>query len=387
MAYTYSQLRGRINGGIKGKVGILVGDRELINSVARQVTADVDLRSMRRRTPMSPNLFSKVFEYLAPTDIKDYGIINITPQTQAKAPDYRLVPSEEFRRRQDSTTMAIEDFDLGRKILVNAAVNDSMLTISPLDSTTSGGGTWAGFGDGTNLRADTDQYVSEGGSLRWDISAAAGTTAGIVNTAVNSYNMTDYLQGNGAAFVWVYITSITNLTNFIIRLGDSASVYYQKTTTTQSDGTAFVAGWNLLRFDLTSLTTSGTPSITTSRYVAIYMTKTAAKVSETDYRFDSIVLRRGVVNRLQYYSKYPWVSAAGTRLENSTANDDVLTADTTEFELYVMKGIELAGQEVDEFDASDRAAKKYEIAKKSYCFNNPSEAQTMISIYADFIKM
>jgi len=387
--YTYSNLKTRINAQIKGKIGVLISDRDLINQAAREVVSDIDLRSTRRKSQLSPPLFTDIFEYVCPTDLKDYKIINVEPQTDRKRAQYVLTTYEEFGRRRDANTIAISDANFIRTVLVNAdfAVSDKVATISTMDSLTAGGGTWALFGDGTNLTADADNYVRGSGSINWDISAAAGTTAGIQNSGLSTFDLTDYLGGNGSAFVWTYITSTTGLTNFIIRLGSSSGAYYQKTTTTQADGTAFVAGWNLLRFDLTSLTTVGSPTNTAGVFVAIYMTKTAGKVSETDYRFDNLLLKKGEIHNLFYYSKFPWQTSAGSYIENSTVDSDLLNVDLTEFNLMVDKGVELAGPEVDEFDASDRAARRYAINKKKYEMANPSEALLIIETYADFIKM
>jgi len=387
--YTYSNLKTRINAQIKGKIGVLISDRDLINQAAREVVSDIDLRSTRRKSQLSPPLFTDIFEYVCPTDLKDYKIINVEPQTDRKRAQYVLTTYEEFGRRRDANTIAISDANFIRTVLVNAdfAVSDKVMTISTMDSLTAGGGTWALFGDGTNLTADADNYVRGSGSINWDISAAAGTTAGIQNSGLSTFDLTDYLGGNGSAFVWTYITSTTGLTNFIIRLGSSSGAYYQKTTTTQADGTAFVAGWNLLRFDLTSLTTVGSPTNTAGVFVAIYMTKTAGKVSETDYRFDNLLLKKGEIHNLFYYSKFPWQTSAGSYIENSTVDSDLLNVDLTEFNLMVDKGVELAGPEVDEFDASDRAARRYAINKKKYEMANPSEALLIIETYADFIKM
>jgi len=386
--YTRTFLKSRLNARIKGKIGILVDSDQSCNDAARFVVGDLDLRSARRKTPLTPSLFTNIFEYACPTDLKDYKIIDIDPQTDRKQTEYNLVPFEEFGRRQDSNTIAISDNDFVRKILINASVaNDLSITISEMDSLTSGGGTWALFGDGTNLTADNDNYVRGNGSINWDISAAGGTTAGIQNTALSTFDLTNFLGGNGALFVWADITSTTNLTNFILRLGSSSSAYYSKTITVQADGTAFANGWNLLKFDLTSLTTTGSPTNTAGSFAAIYMTKTAGKVSETDYRFDNLILKKGEIHNVVYYSKFPWQSSSGAYQENSTLDTDLLNVDTTEFGLILEKAVELAGEEVDELGASDRAAKRYLELKKMYMMSSPSEAKWVTSTYADFIKM
>lgn len=386
--YTYSQVKSRINAGIKGKIGILIDARETINQVVREVVGEIDLRSTRRKSALVPNLFSKVFEYASPSDLKSNAICGINDQTDKIQVDYNFTTPNQFSKRQDKNSIAIDDADFIKKILVNAEVNDESITISALDALTSGGGTWAVSSTGaTNLAADADDFVRENASLSFDLSALAVTTAGIKNTTLNNFALTDYLGGNGAVFVWAYITSTTGLTNFILNIGTNTSNYYQKTITTASDGTAFKTGWNLLRFDLTTLTQTGTVTAATCTYVELYMTKLTTKVSETDYRFDGLYLKKGVKNNVVYYSKYGWQNSSGTYIENSTADSDLLMADTDEINLIIQKGIENAGIEVDEDVASEKAATKYEKLKIKYEKENPSNRLNMVITVADFISM
>lgn len=380
MAYTFDNLKSRINSGIKGKIGVLVSAEDTLNQVVREVISDVDLRSTIRQAQLTPSLFTNIFEYACPTDMKGQALINIKPQADKKNIDYDLTTAEEFMIDRHYNKVAFKDNDLIRKIMVNAVVNDKQVVIDRLDTV----GGWTAFGDGENLEADTHNFVRDSASLKFDIDSAGGTTAGIENTGLATFDLTDFLGVSGAVFVWAYITSTTNLTNFILRIGSSSSNYYQKTTTTQSDGTAFKTGWNLLRFDLTSLTIEGAPDNDAGAYVAIYMTKDAAKVDEDDYAFDNIILKKGEINEVVYYSKFGWRTSAGTYIENSTAISDLLQADTDEFDLFVAKGIEIAGLEVDEVEASDRAARKYIEKRLRYQQTNPSRAKNIIQEYANF---
>lgn len=385
--YTQSQLKSDVNSKIKGKIAVLVDFQSTLNQGVRQALSEIDFRSMRRRTPLTPNLFSGIFEYAAPTDLKGYGIITVENQKFSRRPNWSLVPYEEFMRRQDNLAIAINDYDFTRKVLIKATVDDDKKTISTLDALGAGGGTWALFGDAENVIADLDNYVEGNGSIKFDISSAAGTTAGIQNTALNTTDITDYLQGNGSLLVWAYITSTTNLTNYILRVGNDSLNYYSKTVTTQADGTAFVAGWNLLRFALTSLTETGSVTDTTIDYCALYMTKTSAKVSELGYRFDGLVLRRGEINNLYYYSKYGWQSSGGSYKENSTTTSDYLNCDTEEYEIILAKCAEIAADDVDEEKVSEKQAANFRKLKKVYELTNPSEALIMISTTSDFVKL
>lgn len=384
--YTRANLKGRINAGIKGKLGILVSQDDLVNDVVREVVSEIDLRSTRRKANLSPNLFTEVFEYAAPTDLKGYGVISLDPQAQQIGDRYYLVPNVEFKVNREVPTMAIRDNDFVRKILISAHIDDRTLVISPLSGTTSGGGIWTGFGDGSNLRADTDNYIKSGSSLRWDIDDGATTAAGIQNSDLNVFDGSNYFQGNGALFVWTDIADVTDVTNFVMRLGnDLTANYHSKTVTTDNSGVAFINGWNLLRFPLTSLTTTGTVTNTSLDSVALYMTKTSGKISETDYRFDHIMLKIGEIHELFYYSKYGWQNTSGTYIENSTSDSDLLNVDTDEFNLMIAKGIELAGPEVGEDAAATKAEGRYEKLKNKYEKENPSEAKLMNSTVMDFI--
>lgn len=385
--YTQTQLLSDVNGKIKGKAGILIDAQSTLNQGVRQVLAEIDLVSTRRRIPLTPNLFSGIFEYAAPTDLKGYGIISVQNQKWTKTPFWSLVPYEQFLRRQDFNTIAISDYDFLRKVFIKSEINDTKTSLSILDSLTAGGGTWGAFGDAENVEAATDNFVEGNGSIKFDINGAAGTTAGIVNSTLNSTDLSAYFNGDGSIVVWAYITSTTNLTNFIICVGSDSSNYYTKTVTTQSDGTAFVNGWNLLNFNMATFTIVGTPVDTTIDYCAIYFTKTAAKISEVGYRFDQVLFRRGEINNLYYYSGFGWQSSTGTYKENSTTASDLLNAGSEEYELILAKCAELAADEVDEELVSKKEASKYEKLKKAYFLNNPSEALNMIVTSAVFVKV
>lgn len=385
--YTQTQLKSDVNAKIKGKIGVLVDFQSTLNQGVRQVLSDLDLVSTRRRTQLTPNLFNGIYEYAAPTDLKGYGVITVENQKFSKRTDWSLVPYEQFLRRQDANTIAISDYDFVKKILINSTVDDDKITLSTLDSLTAGGGTWALLGDAENVEQDLDNVVEGNGCIKFDISSAGGTTAGIVNSTLSQTDITNYLEGNGSVLVWAYITSTTNLTNYILRIGNDSSNYYSKTVTTQADGTAFVAGWNLLRFALTSLTETGSVTDTTIDYCAIYMTKTAAKVSELGYRFDGLILRRGEINNLYYYSSYGWQNSSGTYIVNSTSGSDLLNAGEDEYEIILAKCAELAADETDEEKVSEKEAGRYRQLMKTYKMNSPSESLIMISTVADFVKV
>jgi len=385
--FNQTRLLSDVNARIKGKAGILVDSTSTLNQGVREVLTDIDLLSTRRRSILTPNLFNGIFEYAAPADLKGYSVITVQNQKWTKTPFWEMVPYEQFLRRQAPNTIAISDYDLFRKLFIKSEITDTKTTVSSLDSLSAGGGTWGVFGDADSLAVDSVNYTQGTASIRYDISAAGGTTAGLVNSTLTSTDLSGYFNGDSSCIVWAYITSTTNLTNFILRLGSDSSNYYSKTVTAQADGTALVNGWNILNFDLSTFDTTGAPNMTAATYAAIYMTKTAAKASEVGYRFDQIILRKGEVNNLYYYSSYGWQNVSGTYLANSTAANDYLNAGPEEYQMILAKCTELAAYEVDEESTAKTQFSRYNSLKSSYSMGHPSESLSIISTVADFVNV
>ena len=393
--FSRTELKTKLSPKISGTISD--GDlNTILNDAVIETLADIDMRSMKRKSALSPNLFDDIFDYTAPTDLKSNKIIDIKPQIhRGRMDEWRLTTEEEFDRLKEDhrvdewgdpikisrsqwlgdSLVAISDADFVRKIKLSRPIDDDSVTISDLDAV----GTWVLFGDGENLTADSSNYVKGSGSINWDISSAGGTTAGIQNSSISSFSIADYLS-EGSFFVWVYITSATNLTNFILRVGSSSSAYYYITITTANEGAAFRSGWNLLRFDLINKETNSSPVSTACTHVALYMTKAAGKVSETDYRFDWLVLKKGNHYDLIYYSKYGWQDDTGTYLEESTDDTDLLNVDTDELRIVLQKAVELGEIHLRSGRDGD-ALTRYTNYKTDYEFKNPSEALLLTTTY------
>lgn len=351
----------------------------IANDAVREILLDIDMRSFIRKSALSPNLFDDMNQYTCPTSLKAEAVIDIQPQIKRGTLEWTLVTAEEFDRRKgesEENLIAFSEDDMVRKLLLSRSIDDDETGIDVLDAV----GDWEAFGDGSNLTKDADNYVKGSASINWDINADGGTTAGIVNDSLDTFDVSDY-KTNGSIFSWVYISSATDLTNFIIRLGSSSSAYYYITITKNNEGNSFEAGWNLLRFDFADKSTTGTPDDDACDYCALYMTKDAGKVSETDYRFDNIVMKIGDHYNVIFYSKYGWQSSTGTWIENATTTTDYLNCDTDEYNIIAKKTAELMEQYLRNLGEADRHRKKYETMKKQYVKNNPSKTLPLIQEY------
>lgn len=388
MAYTYTRadLKQAINAGIQGRIGMLVSSDEVCNSAVRQVLNTIDTTSSRRKYQLSPAIYNDVYDFAAPSDLKGNAIIDIPAQAKRNGQEFFLIPTEEFDRVKEKRSgyIAVDDHDGEKRLRITLDLNDSAVVVSEMDSTTSGGGTWAVYGTAENIIEDSDDYVMGNASLGFSIGASVGTTAGLYNESLNSFSIADYMQGNGSFFVWARLSDKTDVTDFVLRIGSDDSNYYRKAVTATHEGTSFCDGWQLLRFDLSSVITIGSPDPDACSYIALYMTKTTGKVSQTGYKFDYAVLRKGVIHDVVYYSKYGWTSSVGAYKENSTSDTDFLVADTDEYELIKKKAIEIALSEVDEDEKAKLRSREFVEMAKQYISVNPSEAKIMTQEYHDF---
>ena len=373
--YAYSEyLNDVIDSARRANITNVITALTYLNRAARIVVSEVDLRSTKRNSVLASNLFDDIYSYASPADLKSDAVIDLIPQANRET-NFRLelVSEQEFdmKKTVKNNIIAIATDELVKRLKFSGDVDDTVLNPASLDNLTADGGTWTAYNDAANLAADTTNYIKGGGSISFDLTGSA-TTAGIYNTSLTSFDITDYIN-NGSVFVWVYINSTTNLTNFILDVGnDLTTNYYTQTITTTNEGTAFVNGWNLLRFDFASMTQNGTVAPTTCDSIRIYMTKTSGK-SDDGYRFDDISFHTGEIHNILYYSGYPWQSSAGTFLENSTATTDLLNAENDEYDGFVWRGKMELFRELRRWDLVKDARVEYELWKAKYIKENPTE--------------
>lgn len=383
MIYTRADLRSAINRRIHNKLGIMSDPNATINDAVREVVATTDLRTMKRRSQLAPNMFEGIWQYQWPADAKGRKIIGLQPQDQERDWDdnWSLVDDEEFDLYKQSrhNMLSFSHIDGVTRLLISLNEEYRGYTVNPLDDIT-GATTWTAFGDATGLAQDLDYYIRNSASIKFNISAAGGTTAGIQSSNITTYDLTRVVS-YGSAFVWAWITSTTGITNFKLRLGTDSSNYYEMTATTTNEGSVFQTGWNLLRFDFSGKSTTGSPTLITNNYAAIYMTKLGSKISENDYRFDSLMVKHGKIRNVLYYSRYAWQSSAGAYKENSTDNTDYLNCETDEYNLIMEKCVEHAANEVREYQDADRAAGKFATLRREYQRNYKSEALRSVGTY------
>jgi len=353
----------------------------LVNRAARFVVSDIDLRSTKRRAYLAPNLNEDQYDYQAPSDLKEQAVIDVARvESRLRRDKFDMVTREYFDREKDrnSNLINIEDFDFFKKLRISANVrgDDSDVTLHNIESLTANG-TWAVSGSASGLTLDSDVFIQGTASLNFDVSASY-TAASAVVTGMTQVDISDYELG-GSVFANVYIPDAVGLTSIVMKVGSDTTVFFRQNLTTTNEDLAFHIGWNLLRMDLASATEQGTVDMDNVDYIEFGLIGAGSAAATTDWRIDKVVARRGVSHEVYYYTKFAWTNTGGTAyLENATATTDKLVADTSSYELFVLKLKEILAIDLEKFDEAERYEALYEKKKALYENNYSSEKLLLI---------
>lgn len=372
--HTASSFKNDINFYLKGKGGSLFNIDTVVRRAVSQVMADADLRSLKREAPIASGLYFGVYDYSCPTDLKGNSVIDLVPQVDRKALEsYNLVFQEEFNRRKERGTYAINERNNIKTISISADVDSQNIGIEGFETL----GSWIASGDAANVQVNSEDYLHGVSSIVFDINSVGGTTAGVKNTSLTETDLTAY--ENEEIFVNTYLTKVTGVNKFTLRIGSSQTNYYEIEASKNNESTAFQDGWNLIRFDLSNKVKVGTPDISKITFVEVILNKETTKINETGFRFDCLIARKGKEYSLKYYSKFPWQNVAGNRIEKTTADTDFLIAEDDEYELYLSKALEMSSVLVEE-----SMLPTYRENLANYVTNYPSEAAIITSTYYQF---
>lgn len=174
-------------------------------------------------------------------------------------------------------------------------------------------------GDASNAVSDTSNYRSGSASLKFDV--ADVTHSFTISRTIDSLNLsTDFSLAT--VFVQVYMPA--TLANVKLRIGNSASIYYETSAITkQYSNTDFVADWNELGFLLSDATQVGSVDLTNITYMAVVGDSTG--VTAKNFRVDGFIVKVGT-NQVLSYNSYNIVrdSAGVWKAKVTDINDQIL---------------------------------------------------------------
>lgn len=346
----------------------------LHNRTARKLIADIDpIETVRKNLTVTP-LFSQVWDYACPADLKGNRIIDISPQ-YIRSPGQ--VITQTFNQPFDidkNFAFPPSEFTIQWNNQVKTIrINDTTLPQGTVLDSCDAVNTWATGGTASSLTEDNVNFASGSGSLSFNATTGTGS---ISETLPSTLNLSAQLN-QASWFYYLYLPTGSQLTSTEIRLGSSSSNYYSRVLTVTNEGNAFATGWNLIRGDWLGATVVGSPNVTALNYLYIGVTVTA---NQTGIKVDNIISTMGLYRTLEYYSKYLFRDAVtGAFQETVTDTSNLINLDTDSYNLYFNLLAYYAAQTLQGLDALFYDANfflgEYEKDKAKYTARQPSQVQ------------
>lgn len=349
MATTVADLKNRIQQKIHGQsLDKLQDVYGLLKEAGANVLSRVDLPETQRAQALTGGLFDDVRHYACPSDLKKDKVIAVRPSGASTVADVSTLVGQDTLYRTPSDGDFAVEYRNGTKVLKVAKTLTLGATLHSMDSLTSNG-TWAATASAQNLAADTVVKLSGSASLAFDL-AAAGSSGYIENSAASAVDLSGANYGTSySVFVPLYLPSASAITSATLRWGSASGAYYAATVTATTDATALAAGWNVLRFDRSAASETGSVDDAAIDYLRLTVAYGGTAVS--GIRVGAIVARIPTPYEVSYYSAYMFRSSAGTWLEAPTADTDIVNAEADGVSALVYEASMLAAQELMGEDA------------------------------------
>lgn len=375
MSYTVQTLKNDIASVIHGtttnKIPNFYGH---LNRAARQVLLDVDPKETQRTTQLASQVFNDVRDYPIPSDVKGDRIIDLRV-TAGRTIGEMFV--QDYAVTFDVSKLSNKIYTQWNTGVKSLRIDAPFLTSPTVlcdTSTTTG---WAATTGASTITLDTTNNVAGGGALVFNL-LAASASGYIENSALNSVDISASTN-QSTLFMWVYFPTGASITSVDLRWGNSSTVYYNYTATTNQEGTAFQNGWNLVAFPWASATQTGTVDETAINYSRVTIAYNSTL--QTGVKVCNITSNPGYIFEVQYYSKFLFRNASTNAFQetitDTTEDSRLINLDTESYNLLFNKTAFYVAQALQGADSSYDATvwdTEYTNSLKRYKAQNPSEA-------------
>lgn len=322
---TVSQFKTRIAPKLHGTtLAKIDAINEKLQESAGNFFSNVRPYSVIRSSRIENAIYDKVYNYACQDDLEVDGVIDIRPIGPRSTKDQVLGSfSQQFDIRKPENSFYVE-FINGVKTLRLSKNLTPRSVLHECNSLTLDG-TVTGSGDVTDLDIDYLDYVSGSSSIKFNLSGATGQ--GIITFALaSSLDLSD-LKDLGAFFHWLKFPLASALTSVRIRVGSGASHYKEVTVTAAHDRAFESNAWLLLRYLMSSATTTGTPDFDALNYVQIAINYTSG-TARNDVKIDNITAALGQAYEVVYYSNRMFTDTTSTTWkETPTLDTDIIRLD------------------------------------------------------------
>lgn len=276
------------------------------------------------------SLYTGVTDYPISSNIYEADLIDIRPQGVSRPIwDFTVKTNQSnFDRTKGyyygGTRAALQYYNGVPSIRIQTQNTQQRVILDQLNDTTG----WTASGTATTPARDTGSYWQSPSSIRFNVTTGTGT----LTKAINSADISDY-QGIGVAFLAVNIPDTTTLTSINLRIGSSASDYYSVTSTSSFTGAWTSDNWQLVAFDFSTASTTGTPDWDNADYVQINI---VASGTQTNFRLGQLFIANPNSYQILYQSANVFLASGSTTpLGTITDNTDEIILNTAPYNIYL----------------------------------------------------
>ena len=341
-----------------------VSDYSLFKEAGVNVMNEMDPAETVRRATL--NIFDGIYDYTPAADVKE--LIDVRPQTYERYSDdrsrRRFIEDFDFRKRNENNDFSLEYLE-GTKILRYARdVGNSISVAETLDDN------WTAGTGVSNIAEDTIIFSENSRSLRFDASSGSNLITWAITTP--KVDLSTHTQ-KSSFFLWVYYPDSSLITSLTLRVGSSASDYYEITGTIHFG--SIRSGWNLYRFDWSGVSDSGTTDEANTDYVRLALVTTA---TATNIRIGKLTSKLPTPREYVYYSYYLFRSSSGTFKEVPTVDTDVVNLDTDGENIFLLECARIAAREL----SNDKMKQDY--TEELFGNGRPLERGGTVGLYARY---
>lgn len=322
----------------------------LIFEAAGNVLLKCDPYETKRIMAIQNAIYTNIYDYVIPSDVKGDAVIDLQPQTPRQPWDgISQSYDQQFDHFKAQNSLVIKNNSGYRTIRISKVTNP--VTTVNLANDLTANGTWTTGGNATSLALDTFQKVDPTASLRFNISASGSVAyLQVVNQTAVDLSL---LANTGSFFLWAYVPNTTAITSFTLEWGSSTLNFYTAQATTAQDATGFVVGWNLMRFDWSTAVQTGTPVTTAINFIRVQFNYNGTAVPSC--RINDITASVGGIYNLVYYSSNLFQDTTGIWKSKPTVDTDIINLSIQSYNLLQYECDFLLAQELQgkdgEFDA------------------------------------
>jgi hypothetical protein len=292
----------------------------IIVEAVRQVNMNVDITESKKIIPLTQAVYTGDYLYALPTDVDT--VISLTPI------DGKFSSWDEYMNR-DARSMGLDTSSFNNSFRTEYRQGTRLMRITGNHTATTpivlhncdsldDNGTVTATADANNIGINEINFMDGVGSVDFNITPSSGI-ATIVFDGIDRQDISSITRdGSFSMMLDVPADLAGKITSVRIRLGNDSSNYLQQIVTMNAFNGSFTQGYNPVRFERRTATTTGTVDNTAIDYMEVSIIHTAS-TNVIGVKIDHIIAEKGVAYALAYYSNLYYTDESGVFIERPSS--------------------------------------------------------------------